>query len=216
MTENLRAQTLNEAARLVNNDRNRDYGEPIDDFSKVADALTAYGYSGPGGRKLLPHDIPFIQTVVKLSRLVQTPDKADSWVDIAGYAACGREVAEQEKDRFTEAAEETIKELPDQPKPDLVAVNFDNSFTMPGRFVSGVEQVELVKSKSKADLTYAGDRVSRITVVVPEEISFSSYRYVRDAAEFLLREAEPTAKMGALLLKNYAASGDVTYEWRVD
>jgi Domain of unknown function (DUF6378) len=95
VTDNLRAQTLDEAARLVNNDRNKDYGEPINDFSKVVGALNSFGYSGPGGRDLEPHDLAFIQTVVKLSRLVQTPTKVDSWVDIAGYAACGREVAEQ-------------------------------------------------------------------------------------------------------------------------
>lgn len=31
--------------------------------------------------------------MVKLSRLMWTPAKRDSWVDIAGYAACGLECA---------------------------------------------------------------------------------------------------------------------------
>lgn len=31
---------------------------------------------------------------MKLSRLVQTPGHRDSWLDIAGYAALGHEIAE--------------------------------------------------------------------------------------------------------------------------
>lgn len=104
MTDSLRDQALDEAKRLVSNDRNTEYGEPIDNFTKVVEALNALGYRGPGGRLLTPHDLPVIQIVTKLSRLVQTPDKADSWIDISGYGALGREVSEQQKAEQTKYA----------------------------------------------------------------------------------------------------------------
>lgn len=91
-----REAVLDEAKSLVVGDRNAQYGEPYDDFKKVADALNAYGFSGPNGRKIMPRDVPFFQILVKLSRLIPSPSKMDSWIDIAGYAACGAEVAEVE------------------------------------------------------------------------------------------------------------------------
>lgn len=94
--EKRREFVLDEAKGLVVGDRNAQYGEPYDDFKKVADALNAYGFQGPGGRKIMPRDVPFFQILVKLSRLIQSPTKMDSWVDAAGYAACGAEVAEVE------------------------------------------------------------------------------------------------------------------------
>lgn len=94
-----REAVLDEAKSLVCGDRNAQYGEPYDDFLKIAEALNAYGYSGPGGRKMMPRDIPFFQILVKLSRIVESPLKTDSWVDTAGYAACGAEVAEVEKSK---------------------------------------------------------------------------------------------------------------------
>lgn len=91
-----REAVLDEAKSLVVGDRNSQYGEPYDDFLKVAEALNAYGYRGPGDRKIMPRDVPFFQALVKLSRLIQSPTKRDSWVDLAGYAACGAEVADIE------------------------------------------------------------------------------------------------------------------------
>ena len=41
----------------------------------------------------MPHDIAIMIIQVKTSRLMWTPAKRDSWVDIAGYAGCGYECA---------------------------------------------------------------------------------------------------------------------------
>lgn len=101
----VREEVLDQAKSLVVGDRNAQYGEPYDDFLKVADALNAYGYSGPGGRKIMPRDIPFFQVLVKLSRIVQSPTKMDSWIDLAGYAACGAEVADVEDIKAVQDAE---------------------------------------------------------------------------------------------------------------
>lgn len=98
-TTTKRAAILDEAKKLTTGSRNTQYGEPIDDFTRIADALSALGYRAPGGDFLQPHDVSVIQSVVKLSRITNSPGKEDSWVDLAGYAAVGGEVAEIEVGR---------------------------------------------------------------------------------------------------------------------
>ena len=91
-----RADALNEALHLITGDRNADYGPPTQDFDRAAGILQAMGYRGPGGRDIVGHDIALMVMAVKMSRLVWTPGKRDSWVDIAGYAGCGYECAAAE------------------------------------------------------------------------------------------------------------------------
>jgi Domain of unknown function (DUF6378)/Domain of unknown function (DUF4406) len=88
-----RADLLDEARALITGDRNNVYGSPIQDFTRSADAMNAYGYRGPDGRPLLPHDVAVIVTCIKLSRLMWTFKNRDSWADVAGYAGCGYECA---------------------------------------------------------------------------------------------------------------------------
>lgn len=91
-----RASVLDEARALITGDRNNAYGPPSQDFMRSAEALNAYGYRGPDGRHLQPHDIAIMVMSVKLSRLMWTPGKRDHWVDIAGYAGCGYECTQTE------------------------------------------------------------------------------------------------------------------------
>ena len=93
-----RADILDEAKELITGSRNDQYGPATGDFSRSANALNAYGYRGPGGRELSAYDIAIMITAVKISRLMWRPDGRDNWVDIAGYAACGYECAEEEMD----------------------------------------------------------------------------------------------------------------------
>lgn len=98
-----RAALLAEASRLITGDRNAAYGEPTQDFRRTADVLSALGYRHTtlgtydpscgtcGARRLQPHDTALLVGTVKISRLMWDPNKKDSWVDLAGYAACGYE-----------------------------------------------------------------------------------------------------------------------------
>ena len=45
-----------------------------------------------------PADVAAMMIMLKISRARQTPTHKDSWVDMAGYAACGYEVAQKEEE----------------------------------------------------------------------------------------------------------------------
>lgn len=47
-------------------------------------------------RQFTPHDVALAMICLKLSRITWTPGQMDSWVDIAGYAACGWECSVEE------------------------------------------------------------------------------------------------------------------------
>lgn len=81
-----RSDLLAEAAALVDGDRNTTYGPPSADFARVA-----VMWSVLFGRDFSPHEVAMAMTCIKLSRLVHSPQKRDSWVDGAGYLACGWE-----------------------------------------------------------------------------------------------------------------------------
>jgi hypothetical protein len=44
------------------------------------------------GRQLVAGDVALLMIGMKLARLRHNPSHEDSWVDVAGYAACGMEV----------------------------------------------------------------------------------------------------------------------------
>lgn len=91
-----REDILVEAINLITGDRNAQYGPPTQDFDRTAELLNVLGYRGPGGRKILKHDIAVIVTQIKQSRIVHSPGKRDNWTDTAGYAGCGWECVVEE------------------------------------------------------------------------------------------------------------------------
>lgn len=96
-----RAELLVEASKLIDGDRNVQYGDPIDDFSLTASMWQDYlrrimvTRNTPEEVYLDPHDVAVMMLLVKVSRLAQSPEKRDHWLDIAGYAGCGWECVEQ-------------------------------------------------------------------------------------------------------------------------
>lgn len=91
-----RAALLDEAKRLVCQDRNAHYGPPTMNFSQFAAIANTLGYrapgkDGPGTEPLEPHDVAILQLVLKLVRVMWSPYRRDNWADTAGYAACGWE-----------------------------------------------------------------------------------------------------------------------------
>ncbi len=75
---------LQEAHRLTHGDRNKDYGPPLDDYTRTANlvsALLAHKLKEP----LTASEMAMTMICVKLSRQVHSP-KRDNMVDAAGYA----------------------------------------------------------------------------------------------------------------------------------
>jgi len=84
-----RRETLDRAADCVLQDRNSQYGSPENSFVQIAGLWSFYL-----GQELRPHDVAILMALLKIARLKTNPSHADSWVDLAGYAACGAELAE--------------------------------------------------------------------------------------------------------------------------
>lgn len=84
-----RKQTLELAAACVCGERQDQYGTPEDNFGTIADFWSAY----------LKHpvssvDVAMMMSLLKIARIRTGTATEDSFVDLAGYAACGAECAE--------------------------------------------------------------------------------------------------------------------------
>lgn len=100
MTEQMsRERTLNLALEYVMNDRNKDNGDPEDNFQHIANFWTPWLQGRYGiDFELTRTDVAIMSAMIKIARLIGNINKEDNWVDIAGYAACGAEAAESEKE----------------------------------------------------------------------------------------------------------------------
>ena len=92
-----REEILEAAKKCVTGDREQDYGSPENNFSIIANLWVAYLQSRDVDIDYLePSDVAAMMILVKLARVSSGHAKADNWIDIAGYAACGGEVESNE------------------------------------------------------------------------------------------------------------------------
>lgn len=82
-----RDEILNTAMSLISGDRHDDYGDAKDSFESIARLWTAYLNVA-----VSPMDVANMMMLLKMSRSLTSPDKADTWVDICGYAALAGEM----------------------------------------------------------------------------------------------------------------------------
>lgn len=91
-----RAEILDAAKNIVNGERDQQYGTPEDSFMAIAELWTVYlehGCVEDNGAVLLhPGDVAAMMALLKIARISTGQSKADNWVDLAGYAACGGEI----------------------------------------------------------------------------------------------------------------------------
>lgn len=83
-----KAQVLDQAKALLGGDRQDDYGDARENHERIARL-----WAEVLGVKVEAWQVAVCMGMVKVSRAVQSPDKADTWVDMAAYAAIGAEVA---------------------------------------------------------------------------------------------------------------------------
>ncbi len=75
--------------------RHAHYGDPIDNFQAIAQRWKVHIENRHGIIvEIDERDVAVMMIDVKLARLEHDPTHKDSWVDVAGYAACGGEVSE--------------------------------------------------------------------------------------------------------------------------
>jgi Domain of unknown function (DUF6378) len=85
-----RQTILDTAKTCVLGDRNNTYGPPTQDFARTAALWTDLGFTF-NGEPVKAHHVAMAMMALKLSRLVWSPQHIDSWIDAAGYSACGFE-----------------------------------------------------------------------------------------------------------------------------
>ena len=87
-----RANCLKKADECVNGKREQDYGSPESNFLKIADLWSAYF-----GAPFSANDVAMMMALLKIARISTGTATEDSFVDLAGYAACGCEIATDKK-----------------------------------------------------------------------------------------------------------------------
>jgi hypothetical protein len=83
-----RVEALREAAKIVTQDRNANYGDPEINFSR-----TAKIWSVILGHDITNEQVAMMMVGLKMARFAHgSKFQPDTWIDIAGYAGCGYEV----------------------------------------------------------------------------------------------------------------------------
>lgn len=85
---NKREECLRRANEIVNGQREQQYGSPEDNFKMVAELWSSYLEADVSAV-----DVAMMMALLKIARISTGTFKQDSFVDIAGYAACGYEIA---------------------------------------------------------------------------------------------------------------------------
>lgn len=87
----IRTEILKKASDVVNGDRDQTYGQPEDNFRIIAELWSAYK-----GVLFTSTDVGAMMALLKIARIRSNPEKADNYIDLAGYAACAAECANKE------------------------------------------------------------------------------------------------------------------------
>lgn len=83
-----RADILHKAEECVCGHREQDYGSPESNFGTIGKLWSAYS-----GVEFSAKDVAMMMCLFKIARIMGDTATADSFIDLAGYAACGGEIA---------------------------------------------------------------------------------------------------------------------------
>lgn len=86
-----RSEILETARKCVCGEREQDYGRPEDNFNRIAALWSAYT-----GHTFTAVDVAMMMALLKIARIKTGTGTSDSFVDLAGYAACAGEIASEE------------------------------------------------------------------------------------------------------------------------
>lgn len=88
---NEREKCLDTAKETVCKNRENEYGKPEYTFDLIANLWTDYLNTD-----ITANDVCMMMCLLKIARVKRGTYREDSYMDIAGYAACGMEVAKDE------------------------------------------------------------------------------------------------------------------------
>lgn len=83
-----RADFLKMVEGIICKDRNTQYGEPEDNFGRIAKFWSDYLETSIDAA-----DVAIMMSLFKIARIATGGNKSDNWIDLIGYAACGAECA---------------------------------------------------------------------------------------------------------------------------
>lgn len=83
-----RSEILESAMQAVTVDRAATHGEVERNFEMIANLWRVYL-----GVTISPADVALMLGLLKIARAKGNPQHADNWIDLAGYSACGGEIA---------------------------------------------------------------------------------------------------------------------------
>lgn len=92
----MRDQILEQAKTLISTDRADQYGDARDTHYRIGlmwEALLGEPECTCCPPVITPADVALMMICVKIVRAKRNPSYADSWIDIAGYAALGAEMS---------------------------------------------------------------------------------------------------------------------------
>lgn len=87
-----RAEILEAARQCVCGEREQEYGKPENNFALVGKLWEVYT-----GQPFSAKDVAVMLALLKVAR-IKTGVKGDSFIDLAGYAACAGEIATEVAD----------------------------------------------------------------------------------------------------------------------
>ncbi len=81
-----RGKILDEAKRLTATDRNEIYGDPYTNHKRIADLWSVYLET-----EISPSQVALCLSLVKIARLIESPNHLDSYIDLAASSAIAGE-----------------------------------------------------------------------------------------------------------------------------
>lgn len=87
-----RNEILRKATECVCGQREHDYGTPENNFKMISELWSIYL-----GQEVSSVDVAMMMCLLKIARIKNGTGTGDSFIDLAGYAACGGEIATHNK-----------------------------------------------------------------------------------------------------------------------
>ena len=92
-------KALQEASRIINGERQTEYGSAENNFALIAKLWNIYCSSKEVYRKreINAHDVAMMMGLMKIARIMSGTQKHDSYVDCLGYFAFAADFADKEE-----------------------------------------------------------------------------------------------------------------------